>query len=111
MDDGKKIRFSVSALALFLVGQVSANIFPDADKLGAHVGAMAYCSERLASDDDQGKYKTLGLKLLKDFDALSSDDKKSALVYKKAAEDDGDYLGDALDADRCESIRKLLFLD
>lgn len=78
----------------------------DASKLGANAGAMEYCRDNFMTDDDNGRYALLVAATTKDFASLDGD-KAKALVMKKAAED-GEYLGDKLDAGRCESIRKIL---
>ena len=70
---------------------------------------MTYCKDNIASKADKGKYNLLAIKTLKEYDDLDSDDELKALVFRKSAED-GDYLGDPLTEDRCDSIRKLLFL-
>lgn len=88
----------------------SADVFSDAAELGANAGAMAYCGDKFADDDDDGRYKLLELKLLKEFGDLPDDQKAKALVLKKAAEDDGDYLGKELSRDRCTTLRKMLYL-
>ena len=87
-----------------------ADVFSDAAELGANTGAMAYCGDKFADDDDEGRYKMLHLKLLKEFGDLPDDQKAKAIVLKKAAEDDGDYLGKKLTSDRCSSLRKMLYL-
>jgi len=78
----------------------------DASKLGANAGAMEYCRANFMTDDDNGRYALLIAATTKDFAALDGD-KSKALIMKKAAED-GEYLGDPLDAGRCESVRKIL---
>ncbi len=87
----------------------NADLVSEAAKIGANAGAMDYCEKRVAKGDDKSKYKLLSISTYKEFDDLDSLYKAKALVYKKAAED-GDYLGDPLDRDRCESLRKMLFL-
>ena len=93
-----------------LTSAASADVFSDAAELGANAGAMAFCGDAFADDDDDGRYKLLELKLLEEFGDLPDDQKVKALVLKKAAEDDGDYLGKKLDRDRCTSLRKMLYL-
>jgi hypothetical protein len=78
----------------------------DASRIGANAGAMEYCRDNFMTDDDNGRYALLLAATTKDFGSLG-DDKSKALIMKKAAED-GEYLGDKLDAGRCESIRKIL---
>ena len=46
----------------------------------------------------------------KRYDDLDRGDKRRALVTRKAAEG-GDYLGDPLTKQRCDSVRRLLFLE
>ena len=87
-----------------------ADVFSDAAELGANTGAVVYCGDRFADDEDDGRYRLLRLKLLEEFDALPDDEKAKALVLKKAAEDDGEYLGKRLDEERCTSLRKMLYL-
>jgi hypothetical protein len=96
--------------AAVICDDAGADVFSDAAELGANTGAMAFCGDRFADDDDDGRYKILRLKLLKEYDALPDDQKAKALVLKKAAEDDGEYLGKRLDKDRCTSLRKMLYL-
>ena len=93
------------------IGAASANaeVFSEAAKIGANAGAMKYCRDKVANSDDKSKYKLLAIKSAKEFDDLDGDDKIKALVYRKAAED-GEYLGDPLTEDRCDKVRKLLFL-
>ena len=100
----------VTGLVTMIASPVSAQLFSDAAKLGANVGAMKYCADCCADDDDEKKYKLLRLKTLKAFDDLPDDEKAKALIFRKKAEDDGDYLGKKLDKDRCDSIRKMLYL-
>ncbi len=92
---------AASLPASFASAQVS-----DAAKLGANAGAMEFCRDNFMTDDDNGRYALLVAATTKDFASLDGD-KAKALVMKKAAED-GDYLGDKLDASRCESVRKIL---
>lgn len=107
----KRIQISTVALvAAAMAHDAGADVFSDAAELGANTGAVAYCGDRFADDDDDGRYKILRIKLLEEFEALPDDQKAKALVLKKAAEDDGEYLGKRLDEDRCTSLRKLLYL-
>jgi len=99
----------VTFLTCIAVGAASAEVFSEAAKIGANAGAMNYCKDNVASSDDRSKYKLLAIKALKKYDDLSSDEKVKALVFRKAAEG-GDYLGDPLTEKRCDSLRKLLFL-
>lgn len=92
-------------LVTLLAATASAQV-SDAAKLGANAGAMEFCRDNFMTDDDNGRYALLIAATTKDFASLT-DDKANALIMKKAAED-GEYLGDALDAGRCESIRKIL---
>lgn len=104
------ILLALAGLVGLLTVDASADVFSDSAELGANTGAMAYCGDNFADDDDDGRYKLLELKLLKEFGDLPDDQKAKALILKKAAEDDGDYLGKALDGDRCTSLRKMLYL-
>ena len=107
----KRIQMTTVALIVAAMAYHSgADVFSDAAELGANTGAVAYCGDRFADDGDDSRYKILRLKLLEDFDALPDDQKAKALVLKKAAEDDGEYLGKALDEERCTSLRKMLYL-
>ena len=90
-------------------GAASADVISEAAKIGANAGAMKYCRDNVAKRDDRSKYNLLAIKSAKEFDDLDSDDKVKALVYRRAAED-GEYLGDPLTEDRCDQVRKLLFL-
>ena len=104
-----KMRILVALVACSAAGSAYSALVSDAAKIGANAGAMAYCKDNIASEDDKGKYNLVAIKALKEFDDLNSGDKVKALVFRKAAED-GDYLGDPLTENRCDSIRKLLFL-
>ena len=107
----KRIQTATAALVTVAIAyHADADVFSDAAELGANTGAVAYCGSRFADDDDDGRYKILRLKLLEDFDAPPDDQKAKALVLKKAAEEDGEYLGKALDEERCTSLRKMLYL-
>jgi hypothetical protein len=103
-------QLALVATTTLLSGAALADVFSEAAKLGANTGAMAYCGDNFADDDDKGRYKMIRLKLLGEFGDLPDDEKAKALILKKAAEDDGDYLGKKLDADRCTSLRKTLYL-
>jgi hypothetical protein len=87
-------QLALVATTTLLSGAALADVFSEAAKLGANTGAMAYCGDNFADDDDKGRYKMIRLKLLGEFGDL----------------DDGDYLGKKLDADRCTSLRKTLYL-
>lgn len=107
----RNIRIAVVAVILmFAISSAGAEVFSESAKLGANTGAMQYCADNFADADEKGKYKLIRLKLLKEFDALESGTKTKALIYRKAAEEKGQYLGDKLDKQRCDSIRKLLHL-
>ncbi len=95
---------------MIMASHFSAELFSDAAKPGANIGAMQYCEDNLADGDDKKKYKLLKLKTLKKYDELETDEKPKALIYRKKAEDDGEYLGKKLDKDQCDSIRKMLQL-
>jgi len=95
--------------ASILSSTPQADVLSEAAKIGANAGAMDYCERQIAKGDDKSKYKLLSVSTYKEFDRLDSSEKTKALIYKKAAED-GDYLGDPLDGDRCDSLRKMLFL-
>lgn len=105
---GQKILL-IGTIAGLALNSANADIVSDAAKLGANTGAMKYCRDKIASDDDRGKYNLLVLKTTEEYGDLDSDEKLKALVFRRAAED-GDYLGDPLTEDRCDSIRKILFL-
>jgi hypothetical protein len=81
-------------------------LIADASTLGYRAGAMSYCKDHHAGDDE-AKYNLLAIRALKDLDKLSSEDKRKALVVKRSVEKKGEHLGKKLDRDRCESIRKL----
>ncbi len=100
----------VAGLLMITSGPAGADIFSEAAQLGADTGAMKYCAENIADDDEKGKYNLLKLKTLKAYDKLESEEKAKALILRRAAEDKGEYLGDKLDKKRCDSIRKLLML-
>jgi hypothetical protein len=101
----------VAGMLVFTANSAGAEVFSEAAKLGANTGAMQYCADHFADADQKNKYKMIRLKLIKEFDDLESGKKTKALVYRKAAEDKGEYLGDKLDKERCDSIRKLLYMD
>ncbi len=103
------IGLTVSLVSILFSDSVFADIFSEEAKSGANAGAMNYCRGNFMTEDDNGRYNILALKTLEDFNDLSSADKVKALVYKKAAED-GDYLGKPLTQERCEDLRKLLYV-
>jgi hypothetical protein len=100
----------LGSVIIFAMGTATADVFSEAAKIGANAGAMKYCKNRVASGDDRGKYNLLAIEATKRYDDLDRDEKRRALVTRKAAED-GDYLGDPLTKKRCDSLRKLLFLE
>jgi hypothetical protein len=100
----------LGSIALFAMGTVSADVFSEAAKIGANAGAMKYCKNKVAAGDDRGRYNLLAIEATKRYDKLDRNDKRRALVTRKAAED-GDYLGDPLTKQRCDSLRKVLFLE
>ena len=95
--------------SLHVAGSASGDVISEAAKIGANAGAMNYCKDKIASDDDKSKYSLLSIKAMKEYKDLDSSDRVKALVYRKAAED-GDYLGDPLTEKRCDSLRKMLFI-
>lgn len=95
------------AIALLEVPTVNADLLSDAAELGANAGAMTYCRERFATEEDDGRYKLLALAAGRELGKLTGEAQAKALLVKKSAED-GDYLGKPLDQERCTSIRKLL---
>lgn len=95
---------------VLLAGIASAGLFSESAKLGANLGAMQYCADRFAGDGDSTRYNLIKLKILDEYGNLPSDDKAKALLLRKKAEDEGDNLGDQLDAGRCDSIHKMLYL-
>lgn len=99
---------ALTSFAIFLLTMTAAADVSDASKLGANAGAMEYCRDNFMTDDDNGRYALLIAATTKDFGNIAeSEDKTKALLMKKAAED-GEYLGDPLDAERCDSVRKIL---
>ena len=100
----------VTGLVTLIASLAGGEVFSDAAKLGTNVGAMQYCADCCADDDDKKKYKLLRFKTLKEYGDLKSDEKAKALILRKKAEDEGEYLGKKLDKDRCDSIRKMLQL-
>ena len=104
----KKI-LAASFAVTFMFLATGAMAVSDAAKIGANAGAMSYCKDKFASGDDKSKYDLLKIKTFGVYDDLDSDSKAKALLMKKAAED-GDYLGDPLTRDRCDSLRKMLYL-
>lgn len=102
-----KRTFAISMIMAAALQAPSASAqVSDAAKLGANAGAMEFCRDNFMTDDDNGRYALLVAATTKEFASLDGD-KAKALVMKKSAED-GDYLGDQLDAGRCESVRKTL---
>ena len=103
------IGFTASLTSILPCNSAYADIFSEAAKLGANAGAMNYCRDNFMTEDDNGRYNILAIKTLEDFSNLPSGEKVKALVYKKAAED-GDYLGDQLNQERCEDLRQILYI-
>jgi len=99
----------VSVLGQALVSNVALSgdegLVSDASELGYRAGAMSYCKDHHAGDDES-KYNLLAISTLKDLDELSSEEKIKALLVKKSVESKGEYLGKKLDRDRCEKLRK-----
>lgn len=101
---------TLGCVLMFAMGTATADVFSEAAKIGANAGAMKYCKDKVASGDNRGKYNLLAIEAAKRYDDLDRAEKRRALVTRKAAED-GDYLGDPLTKKRCDSLRKLLFLE
>ncbi len=104
-----------STVTMFLApamvhAQSDEGLFSAAMEIGADTGAMKYCEENAASDDDKDKYKLVRLQALNDYNELEAEAKAKALLVRSAAQDNGDYLGKKLTAERCEDIRKVLGL-
>jgi hypothetical protein len=108
----KKPVFTIGLIAagVLTASYSQADLMSEAAELGANSGAMKYCRERFATESDDGRYNTIALAAGKELDKLNDDEKTKALLMKKAAEEDGDYLGKKLDKDRCASIRKMLMV-
>ncbi len=92
-----------------LLGAQQAQALSDAAEIGANAGAMSYCRDKFADKDTKSKYKLLKLKTYGVYDDLDGDERAKALILKNKAED-GDYLGKPLSKDRCDSLRKMLYL-
>ena len=107
------LRFSALAALgcalVFAMSTAAADVFSEAAKIGANAGAMNYCKNKV-SGDDRGKYNLLAIEATKRYEDLERSEKRRALVTRKAAED-GDYLGDPLTKQRCDSVRRLLFVE
>ena len=97
-------------VVVFAMGTATAEVFSEAAKIGANAGAMKYCKDKVASGDNRGKYNLLAIEAAKRYDDLDRNEKRRALVTRKAAEE-GDYLGDPLTKKRCDSLRKVLFVE
>jgi len=64
----------------------------------------------MASDEEDRNNYDLASTITTDaYGYLEGADKATAFTFRKAAEN-GDYLGDPLDKERCDSIRKMLYL-
>ncbi len=92
-----------------LIGSQQAQAISDAAEVGANAGAMSYCGDKFSDKDTKSKYKLLKLKTYEAYDNLDSGDRAKAIILKGKAED-GDYLGKPLTRDRCDSLRKMLYL-
>lgn len=92
-----------------LVGSLLAHALSDAAEIGANAGAMTYCRDKFADKGTKSKYKLLKLRTWEAYDELDDGDRAKALILKDKAED-GDYLGKPLTEDRCDSLRKMLYL-
>jgi hypothetical protein len=64
-------QLALVATTTLLSGAALADVFSEAAKLGANTGAMAYCGDNFADDDDKGRYKMIRLKLLGEFGDLA----------------------------------------
>ena len=98
------------ALAVVLIpiasqAEEDEGLVSDATELGYRAGAMSYCKDHHAGDDE-AKYSLLAISTYKDLDELPSDEKGKALLVMKSVENKGEYLGKKLDRGRCESLRK-----
>ena len=89
---------SVAFTPMFFATGVMA--VSDAAKIGANAGAMSYCRGKFADGETKAKFDLLKLKTLGEFDGLDGGKKAKTLVY----------LGDPLTRDRCDSLRKMLYL-
>jgi hypothetical protein len=100
---------TTSLISVFSCNSAYADLISKEAKLGANAGAMNYCRDNFMTEDDNGRYNILAIKTLEDFTRLPGGEKVKALVYKKAAED-GEYLGEPLDKERCEDLRQILYI-
>jgi hypothetical protein len=101
---------TLGSVVMFVMGTATADVVSEPAKIGANAGAMKYCKDKADPGDDRGKYNLLAIEAAKRYDDLDRDEKRRALVTRKAAED-GDYLGDPLTENPCESLRKILFVE
>ncbi|WP_248641458.1 hypothetical protein [Vibrio crassostreae] len=100
----------IKTLALsMIVLTANAYAITDASKIGANSGAMNYCYDNFSDPSQNSKYKILKMKTYEKYRDLPSDERARALLMKRAAED-GDYLGDPLDKNRCNGLRKMLYI-
>ncbi|GAB1623212.1 hypothetical protein AAOGI_32620 [Agarivorans albus] len=98
-----------SLIPLVAVYSSPSAAISDAGAVGANAGAMIHCYNNFSDGETKSKYKLLKLSTYDEYKKLDSHDRTKALITKKAAED-GEYLGDPLDQERCNSLRKTLYL-
>jgi len=99
------IALTVALMPIASQAEEDEGLVSDATEVGYRAGAMSYCKDHHAGDDES-KYSLLAISTYKDLDELPSDEKAKALLVMKSVEDKGEYLGKKLDRGRCESLRK-----
>lgn len=106
--DRKMVRLAIVAtLVAGVTAPAQAQVFSDAARIGAYAGAMAYCRDNYMTSDDAGRYALLALRATDEYLSLNARDRAHALAFRNAALR-GKYLDEALDADRCARLRRLL---
>lgn len=74
----------------------------DPTRLGAFMGAMRYCEDRY--DEREGRYRLTRLRVAKEINRMSSDERLRALAASRISEERGTFLGNRLDKRECRAL-------
>lgn len=74
----------------------------DPTRLGAFMGAMRYCEDRY--EEREGRYRLTRLRVAKEVNRMSSDERLRALAASRISEERGTFLGNRLDKRECRAL-------
>lgn len=98
----KKITLTLLFISALFSAQTQADVFSEAHKLGSFLGAMKYCEKEY--DTKGGRYRLIRLRIAREVNDMSGQNKTKALFASSNAERRGTFLGNKLNKKECEAL-------